>query len=150
MSRKAHPLYGRWQTIKQGCRNPNTRSYQYYGRLGIDMDNAWFDNFDQFQADIIADLGLPQAPYTDLNRIDSLDHWHRGNVRWSSRKQTSRNRRTNHLLTVGTETHSIVEWSEMTGIPAATLHGRILDLGMTPEETIQQVNYNYVRRKKSK
>jgi hypothetical protein len=43
-----HPLYHRFQIIKERCYNPNNRKYNYYGGRGIAMCDEWLNNFQLF------------------------------------------------------------------------------------------------------
>ena len=40
-----HPLYKKWDGIKQRCTNPNHEMYKYYGNRDIKMCRSWRDSF---------------------------------------------------------------------------------------------------------
>lgn len=39
-----HPLYKRWEKIKDRCYNPNSKAYKYYGGKGIKMCDDWLNS----------------------------------------------------------------------------------------------------------
>jgi hypothetical protein len=89
-----------------------------------------FRSFEEFYAE----LGdRPEG--MEVDRIDNDGHYEPGNVRWSTRKDSARNRRSNRLITVGSETRCIEEWAEITGIKRETIAKR-LKLGWTVERAL--------------
>lgn len=42
---ESHELYGRWQSMKQRCYNPNNRDYNKYGAKGVTVCDEWKDDF---------------------------------------------------------------------------------------------------------
>ena len=38
---KKHPLYSKWQNMKQRCYNPKCKSYKYYDSRGITICDKW-------------------------------------------------------------------------------------------------------------
>lgn len=53
------------------------------------------------------------------------DNYEHGNCRWATDKTNSRNRRTNHILSLDGRTMTLVEWSELVGINEATIRDRL-------------------------
>ena len=47
------------------------------------------------------------------------------NCRWATRKTQSNNKRNNRFVTYNGETHTISEWSELTGINQTTIRLRL-------------------------
>lgn len=102
--------------MKQRCLNPDHPDYSYYGQRGITICDQWVDDYDCFYTD----MGLRPQGLT-LERIDTNGNYEPENCKWATRKEQSRNKRTNHLLTIEGRTQTIAEWAEEAGIPARLL-----------------------------
>lgn len=95
-SRRRHPLYNAWVSIKQRCTNPNHHKFPSYGGRktrycpdGIYRAPEW-DDFAQF----VKDVGEPPGGRYDLYSIDRINNdgpYAPGNVRWSTASQQRRN-----------------------------------------------------------
>lgn len=86
--RKSSPEYRSWQMMKNRCSNPNYEHYKHYGARGIGFDPAWA-NFDNF----IRDMGPQPGPNYSLDREDANKHYGKGNCKWATKTEQSRNRR---------------------------------------------------------
>lgn len=116
----SHPLYHVWRGMLKRCYNVNAHGYANYGGRGIRVCNRWRLDFWAF----VADLGERPAN-TTLDRIDNEKGYEPGNCRWASKKQQRTNSRQNRVLTADGESHTLSEWSNITGIPLSTLFNRI-------------------------
>ena len=65
---KRHPLYRKWQSIKNRCYNPNNSNYKYYGGRGIKICKEWVDNPTEF---IIWAFVNGWKPELEIDRIDN-------------------------------------------------------------------------------
>jgi len=83
------------------------------------MDPRWLD-FSTF----FADMGHPPFDGMQLDRIDNEKGYWLDNVRWATRKENCRNRRSNMLLTLDGVTMTAQDWSERLGIRHATIRMR--------------------------
>lgn len=125
-------LYRTWGLIIQRCKNSNNPAFQSYGARGIDVCKEWELSFEQFQKDV----GPRPSPAFSLDRIDNDDGYHPANMRWATKKQQARNRRSTRLLVVNGVSRCIAEWSELTGVNRGTIESRLDKLGWSPERAV--------------
>lgn len=86
-------LHVTWLGIKRRCRNAEYRGYKSWGGRGIRIIDRWHDDFEQFEADILTEIGdRPTAGHT-LDRRDNMGHYEPGNIRWATVSEQNRNRR---------------------------------------------------------
>lgn len=123
------PIYRVWRSMRTRCENPSSVAFKNYGGRGITVCDRWrlFENFH-------SDMG-DRPPGHTIERVDNDKGYSPDNCIWATRKCQSRNRRNLHLLTVGSITKSMGEWSELTGISVSTIWNR-LKLGWTDEEAV--------------
>ena len=116
---KGTPEYNIWKSMTQRCKNPNDPGFHNYGGRGISVCKRWlkFENF-------IADMGKKPHPKLSIERRDNDLGYTPDNCYWASKKTQMNNKRTNHLITHNGETHTLSEWSEITGISYTTLRAR--------------------------
>jgi len=98
--------YKTWCSMKARCSNENAVAYRDYGGRGISVCERWhtFANF-------VEDMGeRPEG--CSIDRIDVNGNYEPDNCRWATIKQQSRNKRSNHLLTIDGVAKTIIEWSE--------------------------------------
>lgn len=110
--------YGVWCGMRSRCYSKTNPAYKNYGERGIAICEQW-GKFSQFYAD----MGDP-PPGKSLDRIDNNAGYSLGNCRWADRGQQSRNRRNNIIVTLSGETHTLMEWAAIIGLPYKTLHQR--------------------------
>jgi hypothetical protein len=82
---KRTPTYTSWLKMKERCNNHNHNRAHIYSKKGILYDERW-ESFEQF----ITDMG-ERPKGTSLDRIDSNEHYWKGNCRWATAKQQSCN-----------------------------------------------------------
>lgn len=111
--------YDIWQAMRQRVHNPDRRGYELYGGRGITIDPRW-DSFKAF----LEDMG-EAPPNESLDRKDPNGNYCKDNCKWSTGTEQQRNRRDNIRLVFKEQDKTIWEWSEITGINAKTIHGRM-------------------------
>lgn len=87
------------------------------------MCERWRESFSAF----LSDMGYRPGPGYSIDRIDVNGNYEPGNCRWATPKQQCRNRRTNHMMTIGSLTKTLAEWSELSGVNGATILRRRRD-----------------------
>jgi hypothetical protein len=116
------PEYSSWRGMMQRCHNPNATGYERYGGRGIVVCDAWRHSFERFLRDVGA---RPSREHT-LDRIDVNGNYEPGNVRWATSAEQMANKRTAvSIVTLDGVSRTVEEWSQATGIPSRTIHGRI-------------------------
>lgn len=128
------PEYGVWAAMKRRCYNPRVPGWKWYGGKGIQVCERWRTSFASF----LTDMGPRPAGMT-LERLDGNGNYEPSNCAWRSRKEQANNTSGNYRFTAGSETKTLAEWSDATGIPAARIRARLTKLGMTGEEAIRDV-----------
>ena len=125
-------LYQIWRDMKKRCYNSNDKEFHNYGGRGISICEQWRNSYAYFM-----EWALKNG-YTDdltIERIDVNQNYCPENCIWASQKVQQNNKRTNHLLTYNNETHTIAEWSDITGLNFAVIYARI-KYGWSVEQTL--------------
>lgn len=124
--------YGALRNAIHRCHCSNNKQYEDYGGRGITVCDAWRgqDGFALF----LAHAGPKPAEHLTLDRINNDLGYEPGNVRWVDRKTQQNNRRARigadgrrgqTLVTIGSVTQTIPEWSAQTGVPETTIRMRV-------------------------
>lgn len=142
-------LYQIWHDMKTRCTNPNSDAFKDYGARGITVCAEWNDDFASFREWSLANGYEEAAPRGEctIDRIDNDGPYSPENCRWVSMKKQSNNRRSNHLVTYNGETHTITEWSEVSGVPYPVLKNRITVLKWPIEKAIETPAKKYRPRR---
>lgn len=135
------PEYRCWSEMKQRCCNPDAAGYSYYGGRGIRVCDEWLTDFNMF----LASMGPMPKPGMSLDRIDSNGNYEPGNVRWATRWEQSRNRRSNVNITFDGETMCLADWAKRVGVRTCTMIYRIRN--WTVERALTEASNTKHRRK---
>lgn len=105
------------------------------------MCDEWKDSFELFSKWSYENGYDPDAKHGDctIDRIDVNGIYCPSNCRWANSKQQSNNRTNTYYLTVNQETHSLSEWSDITGIKYHTIFARINKSGWEPERALELI-----------
>ena len=102
-----------WDGMKRRCKvNPN------YSNIKVCDEWQEFENFFMWA------IANGYSDDLTIDRIDNSKGYSPANCRWATYVQQANNRKTNHLLTINGETHTLKEWSYITCIPYHTLQYR--------------------------
>lgn len=124
--------YKSWRAMKARCYVLTTPCYGNYGGRGVTVCEEWRNSFEAFYSHV----GPKPSAQHSIDRINNSGNYEPGNVRWATRKEQQRNKRTNVLATINGETRCVTEWLETLPISAPTAWNRINQRGMTPEEAL--------------
>ena len=115
-------LYGKWRGMKHRCSETNTEKRKYYADRGITVCDEWRDSFEAFR-----DWALANGYRDDLtiDRIDNDGNYCPENCRWVTTAEQNMNRSCTRIITHNAQTHTLGEWSKITGIAYDKLRKRI-------------------------
>lgn len=82
--------YTAWQAMKARCYYPKSAHYADYGGRGIRVCERWLNSFEAF----LEDMGEKPAGMSIDRFPDNDGDYKQGNVRWATREQQARNKRT--------------------------------------------------------
>lgn len=118
------PLYRTYANMKNRCYNPRYYLFKHYGGKGITVCDEWlgengFDHFRQWARENGYKQGL------SIDRIDNSLNYSPTNCRWVDMAVQQNNRTNNRRITVDGKTHTMAEWSKLSGIKYGTIQSRL-------------------------
>lgn len=118
-------LYKIYKGLFQRCYVTSNPAYKNYGGRGIKICDEWIDKKSGFINFYNWAINNGYKDNLSIDRINNNGNYEPNNCRWSTRKQQSNNRRSNHYITYNGETHTLKEWSEILNISYSMLNHRI-------------------------
>ena len=119
-------IYQAYVNMMRRCNQPHNDAYADYGGRGIKVSDR-FSTFAEFydwfkEAFAVDDLpsGLSLDRYPDNN-----GNYEPGNIRLATPTEQNNNTRYNKHLTFNEQTHTLAEWSRITGISYPTIKSRV-------------------------
>ena len=143
--------YNAWLNIQARCFDEKCPVYPRYGGRGIGMCEGWRGSFELF----LESMGTKPNPNLSIDRIDNDRGYDCGkcddciargalfNCRWATKKEQSRNMRSNRMLTYNGETMPVCDWSDRLGIRVGVIHHRI-NRGWSDEDALSRTVQNHV------
>lgn len=92
-------IYRIWVQMIGRCTNKNNKDYKYYGGRGITVCKEWRHDFLRF----LSDMGHRPNGCV-LDRKDNNKGYSSDNCRWATRKESTRNIRSNKIAKIGNQT----------------------------------------------
>ena len=128
------PLYRTYANMKNRCYNKNYCLFKHYGGKGITVCDEWlgengFESFAKWANANGYGAGL------SIDRIDNAKGYSPSNCRWADMVTQQNNRTNNRLISANGETHTMAEWSRISGIRYDTIQRRIAH-GWSDEEAV--------------
>ncbi len=120
-----------WCGMVQRCEDAHCPLYKDYGGRGIRVCERWRTSFQAF----LSDVGPRPGSTYSLERERNGGHYEPGNVRWATKKEQARNRRSTRLLSDGVETYPLIVWAERLGCTHSTIIKRIKN-GWTERDAV--------------
>jgi hypothetical protein len=121
----------RWANMLDRCENPHNKAYKNYGGRGITVCQEWHDFFKYLE-----DLPDGYFDKAELDRIDNSKGYSKENVRWLTKQDNCKNRRTNRFITFNNETKCVSDWARNIGIGCTTLMERIENWSLSDALTL--------------
>lgn len=121
-----------YKTIIQRCYYPSSNRYSNYGAKGIVMCDEWKYDKKKFFEWAFAN---GYAENLTIDRIDPDGNYCPENCRWVDYTTQANNKTNNHRETINGETHTIAEWSRISGLNPSLVFNR-LKRGWSPERAI--------------
>jgi hypothetical protein len=115
------PEYRAWQTMRLRCLNPKNPAYHAYGGRGITIAPEWIDDFRAF----FAHIGPKPSQRHEIDRIENDRGYEPGNVRWVTRSENNRNRRSTTWVTYRGERRRLIDLCEQFDIWPDTVTWRL-------------------------
>lgn len=123
--------YKTWRSMLRRCELPSAHAYALYGGRGIKVCERWHD----FLA-FYADMYPKPSGAASIDRIDNNGDYCPENCHWASRKEQSRNRSNNRIISYHGTERCVSEWAETLGMRVSALSER-LRRGWTVEEALE-------------
>lgn len=138
-------LYRVWQNIHKRCTCETDEKYHRYGGRGITLCDEWKNSFVAFKNWAYANGYNANAPkgVCTIDRIDNSKGYSPENCRWVGRSEQQNNRRSNHLLTIDGEIHTIAEWSRISGNTFNLIWQRLADGWNEKDAVFKPIDMRY-------
>ena len=113
----SYPVIKIWRKILSRCYNVKDPKYKDYGGRGITVSKAWRLSAAAFSSDI---GNRPSLKHT-VDRIDNNSGYSKGNCRWSTPYEQSRNTRANNLFIINGKRFILADAAKVLNINSKTL-----------------------------
>lgn len=133
--------YEIWCSMKSRCFNPKDNGYKNYGGRGIVVCDEWANDFMAF----LNHIGERPTKKHSIDRIDNNKSYEPGNVRWATKREQSRNQRSNRNFTHKGKIQCLSAWCEEYFIPYNVMMKR-LGKGVSFEGAIEEGWYDNKRK----
>lgn len=125
-------IYDIWRKMLGRCYKPGHHNYESYGLRGISVCDEWKD----VETFAIWSRSNGYSDDLTIERIDNNGNYSPYNCKWATSLEQGRNKRNNIRFTHGDLSLTAGEWSEITGIPEATLWHRLINKKWCMEDAL--------------
>lgn len=129
---KHSPEYQPWLSMVQRCTNPNEKNFAQYGGAGIGVCAEWRNSFRAFYQHI----GPRPSMNHTIERINNERGYEPGNVRWATRQDQSKNRKTTIWVEWGGERLCLKDAAQRAGVSYRRAQVRVSKLGWSTERAL--------------
>ena len=138
-------LYNVWRGVIDRCCNRNSKYYSRYGGRGISICEEWRHDYSKFREWALSTGYDDKARKYEctLDRVNNDGGYYPENCRWVNMKGQCNNRSSNHRITYNNVSHTISEWSRITGVRKDTLRRRIFKYGWSVERALTEPTHKY-------
>lgn len=143
-----------WRKIISRCYDKNDCNYKNYGARGIAVCEFIRESF----SNTVSLIGLRPSENHVIDRTDNdlgyncgkceecIKNKHKINIKWSTYKESARNRRSNRSVTINGITKLLCEWAEEHGIQGQLIALRIKK-GYDDDDLLKPAGYFNVGRR---
>lgn len=125
--------YNSWTNARRRCEDPDDRYFHLYGGRGIEMCEAWRNDFSAF----LRDMGRKPGPSYSIDRIDNDKGYEPGNCRWATAAEQTKNRRVTRWVVLFGETMTLTEACQKFGLSTSRVRQRLRS-GCSDEEAFSR------------
>ena len=133
-------FYKMYHKMLSRCYRESDTKYRIYGARGITVCDRWKDSFLAFKEDMYESYLDHCEKFgeknTSIDRIDVNGNYEPSNCKWATNIEQANNKRNNHYITIDNETHTMKEWSKISGIQYSTIQKRIYKYGWNDVDAI--------------
>ena len=115
-------LYRAYMAMMKRCYREKDQRYNRYGARGITVCGEWRNDKTKFFEWALSN-GYSEG--LSLDRIDNDGNYCPENCRWVNSIIQANNRSTNKLVECKGETHTLAEWSRISGVPDNRISWRL-------------------------
>lgn len=128
-------LYHIYISMVVRCTRPEHPTYKHYGARGIKVCDEWLENNLSF-----FEWAMSNGYKEDLtlDRIDVNGDYSPNNCRWADWLTQNNNLRSNRIIIANGESHTLAQWSRITGLMPRTIANRIDIQGWTAEKALTE------------
>jgi len=112
--------YDRWRGMMDRCYNKDCKSYNDYGGRGIKVFEEWHN-----VCSFISDLPKGYSSGLEIDRIDNNGNYEPENIRWSTKRDNCKNRRSTRIIELNGEKKCLSDWAKSLNINITTLSERL-------------------------
>ena len=130
-------LYRVYCSMRERCEKPSNSEYHRYGGRGISVCAEWKNNKTAFFEWAMKN-GYKEG--LQIDRINNDGNYEPSNCRWATRKEQANNRRIRvdvKIISFDGESHTLTEWSKITGLSYWQIYRRY-KAGKTPAEILER------------
>lgn len=120
------------------CYDEKDTAFKNYGGRGIYLCDEWRNSFMSFYN---WSVNNGYDDFLTIERINNDKGYSPENCKWATRIEQANNKRNNVMIDNGKETHTISQWSRITGINKATLDYRHRK-GYSPDKILSPCSFS--------
>lgn len=112
--------YYAWRSMRNRCKDQNTKYYEKYGGRGIKVCGRW-ENYLNF----LSDMGRKPTKNYSLDRIDNNGDYTPENCRWATKSEQNKNRSVTVWIEHEGKKMLTQDWALEVGLSYSTLYARL-------------------------
>jgi len=121
-----------WRGIKERCYQKENHSFHNYGGRGIKMHPDWNSSYRAFAVSV----GPRPSRLHSIDRIDTNKDYEPGNIRWSTNKEQSNNKRTNVWLQWKGQSATLMQVAEIEQVNYKLIRNLLKKRNLPIEEAV--------------